>query len=484
MIRFYGVYEAFSVSSNNYGLTGQAGNPQDLMSLITEQAAADTNLTGAGGASGVEGLNVQKGKAGRANWAAIVLENFKLRVMRRATKVFLRTMLSKIPWRTGFLSGSFYKLNQAYNPERAAQSNRMVDIGLGANLGTEDNPIAEKKIRMRLKDFFQAIRESKDIEYTDPKTGRKKKSGSAKKYLDDWDQLQEDQEMVAKKKRVYEQKMRIRRQLLLRKKNEARRAAGLKYSKGNITRPTGEWYYHGKGRASRIRKTPRSGVQFAIPDDPSQLLQFTEGGAATIQIGNQIRYFAIMDNRGRGGAPWGAMRAAKTATENYIKQAIRKYKFITEVVAKSKIVLGKEGTITISPAGNLMKDGQTMGQDVSFLNPDVSAKPKTPKPEKMGPPKPRKETMRRSIDKEAKERQATLDEHRARLARLRKRVRRKLTPEERAQRKAKFAERKRRMKEERDAALIAKYKREQLIRERSELRKLSRKKKKRKKRDD
>jgi hypothetical protein len=480
MIRFFGVYEAFSVSSNNYGLAGQAGNPQDLMSLITEQAAADTSQTGAGGASGVEGLNVTKGQTGRANWAAIVLENFKIRVMRRATKVFLSTMMSRIPWRTGFLAGSFYKHNQAFNPERSAQSNRIVDIGLGANLGTEENPIAEKKVRMRLKDFFQAIRESKDIDYTDPKTGRKRKSGSAKKYLDDWDKLQEDQEAIAKKKRIYDQKMRIRRQLLLRKKNAARKAAGLRYGKGNITRPGGEYYYHGRGRASRIRKTPRSGVQFALPEDPAQILQFTEGGQAVLTVGNAIRYFAVMDNRGRGGAPWGAMRAAKTATENYIRQAIRKYKFITEVVAKSKIVLTADGNITISPAGNLMRDGGTMGQDVSFLTPAASAKAKTPKPEKMGPPKPKKDTMRRSIDKEAKERQATLDAHKARLAQLRRRVKRKLTPAEREARKAKYAARKKRMAEETEAKQIAKYKREQMIRERAE----NRKYKKRKKRKD
>ncbi len=223
---------------------------------------------------------------------------FQKEIMERAVKVFLKAMLRKIPYRTGFLKGSFRALRDRFL--KKAQLNPLL-----AALFQDHETIDEDSDQFNPKRMFFDI---------------KKEVAAAEKRIEK-SQGKSYGEQV-KKARQHD------RDLFRKKKKSGVIPIDMRYR---------EFYYHGKGRAGRIVKTPSSGVPFVTP--PDQVL-VTSGERTTVTIANTIRYFQVNDNfsKVRGG-PWRAMEAGFLAMTNYIELKLREYPLLDELLLTERIVL-------------------------------------------------------------------------------------------------------------------------------------------------
>jgi hypothetical protein len=102
-----------------------------------------------------------------------------------------------------------------------------------------------------------------------------------------------------------------------------------------------EFYYPYRG-ASRILKTPRSGIKFASP--VTQILR-RSGDRIIFDLVNTIRYFEGNDFGSRTpGAPWGSTKEGLAAMVNYLERAADRFPRIDSIL--TQITVRSTGTTT------------------------------------------------------------------------------------------------------------------------------------------
>lgn len=228
------------------------------------------------------------------------IEKFQRTVMGRAVGVFLKACQKRIPYRTGFVRGSFRALN-----DRFARQKGSADLNpLLAQIFSEHETVDDFGNRT-LFNPRKAIEELEESAYKKLSKDDKKLYGQRIREAGAWD------------KKMF---------------RRARRKGKFGFSKDQRYR---EWYY--TGPKTRIEKTPSSGVQFVTP--PDQVLK-TNGTRTTVNISNTISYFRINDNFSKiRGAPWRAMEAGFMAMLNYIEIMVRKYPILDELLIAQRIKL-------------------------------------------------------------------------------------------------------------------------------------------------
>lgn len=218
-----------------------------------------------------------------------VINAFVRAEMIRAIRVFLRTCISRIPVRTGFLRGAFSNIAREFDFKDAGSIPSVLDT------------------------LFSSVKDVRS-----PAT------------------FQETSNIQQQA-----------RQTRLRFKNSLRNLVNISPG-GSIHGGAGRQEYYRDG-LKKVLKTPTSGIPYAT--DPAQVLRVS-GGKAEFNLTINIRYYDVNDFTSRiRGAPWRSLDAGAAAMVNYLESAANRFPDLTKAMGRTVIeISGKTVTNKTTPA--------------------------------------------------------------------------------------------------------------------------------------